>query len=211
MKVQKFTGGILETNCYLITDEATGKMAILDPGAVLPELDEAIETGGRENVEYILLTHGHFDHIGAAEHYKNVTRASIVIGEEDAAFTQDNELSLGMLYSSYGIKPFQADKKVKNGERFLLGKTEFLVLHTPGHTRGSCSYVTDGVIFTGDLLMYMSIGRTDFPTGDYEQMKDSLQSIASLAGDYRIYPGHGECTTLEQERERNPYLGMIHT
>ena len=59
--------------------------------------------------------------------------------------------------------------------------------------------------------MYMSIGRTDFPTGDYEQMKDSLQSIASLAGDYRIYPGHGECTTLEQERERNPYLGMIHT
>lgn len=211
MKVQKFTGGILETNCYLITDEATGKMAILDPGAVLPELDEAIETGGRENVEYILLTHGHFDHIGAAEHYKNVTRASIVIGEEDAAFTQDNELSLGMLYSSYGIKPFQADKKVKNGERFLLGKTKFLVLHTPGHTRGSCSYVTDGVIFTGDLLMYMSIGRTDFPTGDYEQMKDSLQSIASLAGDYRIYPGHGECTTLEQERERNPYLGMIHT
>lgn len=211
MRVQKFTGGILETNCYLITDEATGKMAVLDPGAVIPELDEAIEQGGRENVDYILLTHGHFDHIGAAEYYKNLTRASIVIGEEDAAFTQDNELSMGMLYSSYGIKPFHADHKVKNGERFSLGKTEFLVLHTPGHTCGSCCYVTDGAIFTGDLLMCMSIGRTDFPTGDYEQMKASLQEVASLAGDYRIYPGHGAYTTLQQERERNPYLGMIHT
>lgn len=209
MKVQKFTGGILETNCYLITDEATGKMAVLDPGAVIPELNEAIDEGGRENVEYILLTHGHFDHIGAAEYYKNLTKASIVIGEEDAAFTQDNDLSMGRLYSRLGVKPFQADKKVKNGDRFPLGKTEFLVLHTPGHTRGSCCYIAGGAVFTGDLLMCMSIGRTDFPTGDYEQMKASLASVSRLAGDYRIYPGHGAYTTLQQERERNPYLGMV--
>ena len=106
MRVQKFTGGILETNCYLITDEATGKMAVLDPGAVIPELDEAIEQGGRENVDYILLTHGHFDHIGAAEYYKNLTRASIVIGEEDAAFTQDNELAVDTFVSGNVGSPF---------------------------------------------------------------------------------------------------------
>lgn len=209
MKIQRFLTGPLEVNCYLMIDEATGKAAVLDPGGMNPQLEAAINQIGEKNVEKILLTHGHFDHIGGVSVLQKKTGAQVFLYEEDKDFPGNSSLNLSVMAIGQEIPSFSVDRLLKDGETFSLGKTAFTVLHTPGHTQGSCCYLSENVLFTGDTLMRNSVGRTDFPTGNMPKLTKSLQQLALLPGNYTIYPGHGEPSTLDEERKRNPYLGMM--
>lgn len=207
MKVTKITGGLLPTNCYILTDDATGATAVIDPGFENQELTDAVLAVGKENVKCILLTHGHFDHIIGVNKLKNLTNAKIYIDSDDMQFTTDNSLSLSFMAAPLEMKPFTADVVLDDGEIIELGNLKIRVMHTPGHTIGSCCYLVENAIFSGDTLMKGSCGRTDFPTGSYPQMMDSLKILKNLDGDYHVYPGH-ECeTTLDYERKNNPYMG----
>ena len=209
MKIQRFLTGPLEVNCYLMIDEATGKAAVLDPGGMNPQLEAAINQIGEKNVEKILLTHVHFDHIGGVSVLHKKTGAQVFLYEEDKDFPGNSSLNLSVMAIGQEVPSFSVDRLLKDGETFSLGETAFTVLHTPGHTQGSCCYLSENVLFTGDTLMRNSVGRTDFPTGNMPKLTKSLQQLALLPGNYTVYPGHGEPSTLDEERKRNPYLGMM--
>nr|WP_319488197.1 MBL fold metallo-hydrolase [uncultured Caproiciproducens sp.] len=207
MKVTRITGGPLPTNCYILTDDETGLAAVIDPGFEDAKLTDAVLAVGAENVKAILLTHGHFDHIMGVSYLKRLTGAKIYIYCDDMLFTSDSSLNLTSMFTPYETEPFTADVALNDGDTVDVGSLKIRVMHTPGHTVGSCCYLVENAIFTGDTLMKCSCGRTDFPTGSYPQMIDSLKKIENLEGDGHVYPGHEGETTLEYERKNNPYMG----
>lgn len=203
--VEKFKVGPLETNCYFMTDIDTQKAAIIDPGGISSELDEKIKSVGKENIDFILMTHGHFDHIRKAPRYKKLTDAKLMIGVNESDFTKDRKLNLCRI----PMPPFDADVLLNDGDVIMLGNTKIKVINTPGHTIGGVCFVTDDCIFSGDTIMKGTIGRCDLNTGDLNQMMSSVAKIASLKGDFKIYPGHGEMTTLEEEKKNNVYFRKV--
>lgn len=207
MKVTRITGGPLPTNCYLLTDDITGATAIIDPGFEDSELTDAVLAAGTENVKAILLTHGHFDHIMGVRKIKDLTNAKVYIYSDDMMFTTDNSLNMSTMIMSESVPAFTADVALNDGDEIELGSLQIHVMHTPGHTIGGCCYIVENAIFTGDTLMKRCCGRTDFPTGSYPQIVESLNRLKNLEGDFHIYPGHESETTLEYERKNNPYMG----
>ena len=206
VEIERYEVGHLRTNCYIIKDKDTNKMAIIDPGYKSYNV-ESIINQNIDNIEYILLTHGHFDHVLKADEYRKLTGAKIVIGEYEDEFTRNSELNLSStLTRKLGID-FSADILIKDGDSINLGNTKIKAVHTPGHTKGGVCYIIDNNIFSGDTLMKGTVGRTDFVTGSMSDMENSLKKIASINGDFNIYPGHGENTTLEYEKNTNVYLG----
>lgn len=208
MTVKKFVVGALGTNCYIYQDEKTGRCAVIDPGEMSDELRAAIDVVGKDAFDYILLTHCHFDHVGGVSKFKEITGAPIAIYEEDAAGLRDSDINESLMTGRRMLYP-EADKKFFDGEKFKIGETEFTVMHTPGHTVGSCCFITEGLIFSGDTLFRECVGRTDFPGGSYSSMQQSLRKLAALKGDYLVYPGHEMHTTLSNERIKNPYMQML--
>ncbi len=206
MKVTRMTGGVASSNCYLLTDEVTGDTAVIDPGFEADELTAAVRSAGTESVKAILLTHGHYDHIMGVAEIKRLTGAEIYIYSDEMLFTTDHSLNLSGRSGS-NLQTFTADTALNDGDTIPLGELLIHVLHTPGHTIGSCCYLVENAIFTGDTLFKCTCGRTDFPTGSYPQMLESLKRLKNLEGDYHIYPGHEAETTLEYERKNNPFMG----
>ncbi len=154
----------------------------------------------------ILLTHGHFDHMGGVEEVRAAVNAEVFIHEEDAKMLQSSTASL---HSSISIMPFIPVAKyttLRGGEIISDGEVDFRVLHTPGHSKGSVCYISEDTIFSGDTLFCCSIGRTDFPDGSSQQMRDSLGLLYSLEGDFKVLPGHNEPTELLYEKQNNPYM-----
>lgn len=196
----------METNCFIVRDDATGRCAIIDPGALNQTLSAAMEEVGCDRFDYILLTHCHFDHVAGVSRVKELTGAPVGIHEADAPGLRDPYVNLSGTMGGCKTIYSPADILWKDRQSFRLGETEFTVLHTPGHTPGSCCYLTEGILFAGDTLFHESIGRTDFPGGNTRQMYDSLDRLLALDGDYRVYTGHYEHTTLSHEREYNPYI-----
>ena len=202
MKIKTVIVGMLHTNCYILEDEQSGKCAVIDPGAHADRINKELE--GKQ-VEYILLTHGHFDHILAAAQIKRETNAKLLIHKEDEHMLSERYVKAsGMLKSINDVaKP---DGYLEDGKTVELGALKIKVLNTPGHTKGSCVLICNDVMIAGDTLFYESWGRTDFEGGSDMEMVSSLRKLALLDGDYTVLPGHGESTTLSHERSYNTLM-----
>ena len=205
LKITTFAPGMVYANCYIVKDGQSGDAFVVDPGAYNKRLEAVLKQEGIEKLRYILLTHGHFDHISGVKELKENFGGEIVIHREDAECLYDKSKSLAskFLFPQHDVT---ADVLVKDGDRLSFGGGEIEVIHTPGHTRGSVCYVTQDIMLSGDTLFRSSIGRTDFPGGSIEEMKESLKRLAALERNYTVYPGHAESTTLEAEKKYNPYM-----
>lgn len=204
LEISRFHTSIMGTNCYLIMDIESKELAVIDPGGISKHLLEEIETLGG-NLKYILLTHGHFDHIGFVAELKEKYNPLIAIHKDDAEYTSNDILNLAKSCHR-SVKPFKADIYISEGSIIELGKTQISVIHTPGHTNGSVCFLDDKNIFSGDTIFRGSVGRTDLENGDSDKLISSLKKLKQITGDYIIYPGHSAETTLASEKLTNPYL-----
>lgn len=204
MKVTRIPGGPLPTNCYLLTEEQAGLTAVIDPGFESEELTESVLAAGK--VPMILLTHAHFDHITGVAKLKELTGAKVYLHSEELMFVTDGSLNASGAFCGVKVPPFRVDVPMGDGDEIELGSLKIRVIHTPGHTSGGCCFLVEDALFSGDTLMKLSCGRTDFATGNYRQMVDSLQRLAKLPGNYRVYPGHGPESTLDFERTYNSFM-----
>lgn len=200
--------GPVEANCYILCDEKTKHGAVIDPGDFSAELVGAIEGSGMEKLEYIMCTHGHFDHVSGVSRLKErYPDAQVVISAADAPCLTDGVLNAA---KSFGLPfyPCEADKTVDDGDKFNIGEIEVSVMSVPGHTEGGVLYINarEGVVFSGDTLFCGSVGRTDLRGGNMRQLFESLKKIKELPSDWVVYCGHGEATTIGNEIRFNPYL-----
>lgn len=194
MNVKCLTLGDYETNCYILWKEGANRCLVIDPGYAPEEILKAVRALGL-TMEAILLTHGHFDHVGAVRSLETVTGCAVYLCEKDLALPES--LTAGPLYNTDSFE---------DGETLTLAELTFRVLETPGHTPGSVCLLFGDKLFSGDTLFAGSCGRIDFPGGDGRQMELSLARLRALPGDFAVYPGHGPETTLDDERRTNPYL-----
>lgn len=204
-----FTG--FTANCYLVTDMATGESLLVDPGAYGERQKDYIKSLGIQSFKYILLTHGHFDHILGAESFRGEFGGKVVIHSFDEDKLSSAEKSL---YSHFDREnPFvcvTADITVKDGDTLPFGNETIEIMHTPGHTKGGVCYKIRDILFSGDTLFKGTIGRTDFPDSDEDEMLESLIKLDKLDMDYKIYPGHEGVTTLDFEKKTNRYMKLAH-
>ncbi len=205
MKVFKFSVGPMGTNSYIVCDEISKDAFITDPGDEGEKLLNTIASKGL-NIKYVILTHGHFDHIMALNDILNKTDAKLLVHKLDAPMLDDPALSLLSRFSSKILDFPKPDGLLEDGDALSLGSSTFHIIHTPGHTQGSiCIKVGDDLI-SGDTLFRENIGRYDLPGGDFQTLMKSLKKIVSLEIKGKIYPGHGMSTTLDHELNYNTYL-----
>ncbi len=194
-------------NCYMLIDEKSGEAAIVDPAWYVEKFNDILAENNA-SLKYILLTHGHFDHIFGVNGLKEATGAKVAIHFKDAEHLTDPKKSLAEGNMPEPQQPVTADILLKEGDIITLGEEEIKVMSTPGHTMGSVCYIIESekTIISGDTLFCMTAGRTDFPDGSDELMIASLKRLIALGGNYRVLPGHNRETTLESERTRNWYI-----
>lgn len=207
MTVRAFDIGVIGANVYIVKDSGSKTACMIDCGGFSD--DVATELDGYE-LEYILLTHGHFDHIWSAASVKAAyPGAKLVIHRDDEECLSDPAANLA---SDMGIErrftPAQADMTVSDGQIIPFGGRDIIVIHTPGHSKGSVCFADEEhrLLFTGDTLFCGSCGRTDFPGSDPAEMRLSLKKLAGMDLAYLVYPGHGVSTTLKREKENNMFL-----
>ncbi|GAB6171539.1 MBL fold metallo-hydrolase [Paradesulfitobacterium aromaticivorans] len=197
--------GVMGANCYLAYCLKTKKAAVIDPGAEGKKIYRWV-LEKELKVEYILLTHGHADHIGAVDELKELLGAKVGIHSADADMLTDERQNLSSYFAPV-IKMQPADMLLHDGQELKVGDEKITVLTTPGHSRGSVSFLTADGVISGDTLFAGSIGRTDFPGGSLEQLLQGVeQKLLVLPDDTPVYPGHGEATTIGTEKRNNPFL-----
>lgn len=207
--IKYVTVGPVMTNCFLLTDDKTGDMAVVDPGDKSDALIDEINNSLGE-LKYIIITHGHYDHIGYARQLSELFKVNIVCGKYTDKFLKDNTLNHSAFHPDLPeIQPFNGDILLDDNDTFKLGETEIKYIHTPGHTKDSGCYIFDDNIICGDTLFRDSYGRTDLPTGNDEEMIESILRLKNLEGDYNVFPGHGFMTTLDRERKYNPLMSRV--
>ena len=197
--------GDYQTNCYIVCAAESKTCAVIDPG-YFPERILSFLADKGLGLDAILLTHGHFDHVGAVKALVEATGCRLWMKESD--YTQRSSPQNDFLYPIHDCD-FCEVSFCEEGEKIRAGGAVFTVMETPGHTWGSVCYLCDDAIFSGDTLFAGSCGRTDLPGGDYGTIVLSLERLAELQGDYTVYPGHGSATTLAQERMYNPYMRTL--
>ena len=212
MKINHYVVGQVQTNCYVVINEENKECFIIDPGASAKQLAERIRKDGFTPVA-VLLTHGHFDHAGAAEELAKEFDVKVYAHEAEKDTLQNPQKNVSWMVGA--SESYHADVFLKDEEVITLAGFEIKVLHTPGHTEGGCCYYvsSEDVVFTGDTLFAQSVGRTDFPGGSMSQIVRSineklmtLNKAGNLETDIMVYPGHNDPTTIETERINNPYL-----
>jgi glyoxylase-like metal-dependent hydrolase (beta-lactamase superfamily II) len=202
--IEKLEVGPFAANCYIVADEAGGQGLIIDPGDEADHILKRVEQLGVD-IKYVVLTHGHIDHVGALGLIKEATGAEAAIHAEDLPVLEDRTLST-MLGIAWRPLP-QIDRLLADGDVVTVGGLSFSVIHTPGHTPGGICLLGEGVLFTGDTLLNMSVGRSDFPGGSHQQLINSIQNrLMSLDDDIKVYPGHGPASSIGAERRGNPFL-----
>ena len=211
MRILPLTVGPLQACCYLVAPTDAADAAIVDPGGDDELIASQLRAHGLDP-KLILLTHGHIDHIGAVAPLKaTFPQATLCIHQADAPMLADAGAALASLIG-LALEPSEPDRTVADGDALALGPLAFEVLHTPGHTPGGIALLVrqpDGpdAVFSGDTLFAGGIGRTDFPGGSYTQLLESIrQRLFTLPDDTIVYPGHGEPTTIGEERRTNPFL-----
>ena len=199
--------GDLGTNCYLVCNKDTKEAVIIDPGAQGSLICDALEANGMTPVA-ILLTHGHYDHIGGIDALKrSYAGLKIYVSEKERSLLMTPDSNLSTMFG----KPYavEADEYLKDEEQIALAGVHFRCIHTPGHTPGGmCFYaIEEEALFSGDTLFAGSVGRTDFPGGDGHQLLTSLRErLKPLPEDVKVYPGHGPSTMMMIELAENPYF-----
>jgi hydroxyacylglutathione hydrolase len=206
--IQKgLTVGLLEVNCYVLGDEETKEAVVIDPGGDEDEILEVLNYH-QFQLKLIIDTHGHFDHVDANQPLKVATGAQIAIHEADAQMLAKPSAE-AMFFTGNRVRLSEPDILLKEGDVLTFGKYRLRVLHTPGHTPGGISLVLEGhtYVYVGDLLFAGSIGRTDFPGGDFDALINAVRTkIFPLGDNYSVFPGHGPVTTVGQERRYNPFF-----
>lgn len=204
MQIKKQRMGPLGTNCYLVWDEASHEALLIDP-AGRPERIAEILDGFTGTVKYIVLTHGHADHVGGLKAAKEYTQAPILIHGADARMLAEYD---DMIARYVGITepPPEPDQLLVGGEQLQIGASLFEVLHTPGHTEGCIALFGEGLLFSGDTLFAGSFGRYDLPGGNWDKLQASLKQLLALPGATVVHPGHGEATTIAEELVHNRFL-----
>ncbi len=207
ISVRTCTLAPLGTNCYIIKAE-NGDSAVIDPGSFGPALRRAMEEEGISELKYILLTHGHFDHITGADKFRMNFGGKIAIHRLDAPCLESSNESRAAMFG-YPFRAFNQDIILEDGDSLPFGDGQIEVIHTPGHTVGSVCFKTGDCLFTGDTLFRLTVGRTDFPGGSMEEMLSSMKRLKALEGSYKVYPGHESASDLDYEKACNPYLKGI--
>ena len=198
LDIKCYPKGMYGENTYLITDDATGFKAIIDPGYF--DFEVRMDIQNNAYLKYMLLTHGHHDHFLAAQQYLDEYSSVVFCGPE-----KDLDLMTNGLLGFY--KCPKPARLLKEGDVITLGETDLRVIETPGHSAGGICFATGKEIFTGDTLFRLSVGRTDLPTGDWFALQRSInEKLYTLDEDMIVYPGHGEPTTIGYEKRANPFV-----
>ncbi len=206
MQVIKLISYVMGVNTYVLYNEKTREAVIIDPSFDTKKIKDCVKAE-KLKVVAILLTHGHYDHIAGLEEIRSQYGVPVYIGKDDAQMLLDSRINLS---ESFGepitCKP--AEHLLEDGETIHVAGMQIKAISTPGHTRGGVTYVVDDVLFTGDTLFNLSIGRTDFPGGDFDELMQSLKKLSALdeKEDYTVHPGHESSSSLDFEIINNPYM-----
>lgn len=208
MVIRQLTVGTMAVCCYIVSCPKTSKAAIIDPGGDEERILAEVKKAGLE-VVYIILTHGHPDHVCGNRRIKEATGATIIMHSADAAFFGKPEIV--SYFSMLGLEPSPpTDRMVEDGDIIEIGEEKLKVLHTPGHTPGGICLLCGNDLITGDTLFVGGVGRTDFPGGSHQDLMDSIKSrLLVLPDDTVVWPGHGyggKQSTIGEERQTNPYF-----
>ena len=206
LKIGRMMLGICQTNCYFVYRQGQKEVILFDPADRGDYIYETLKKHDL-HVAAILLTHGHFDHIWGSNKLRDLSGANIYAFEDEREVCEDSGLNVSAQAGrSYTVK---ADSYVKDGEKFTIAGMTCKLIATPGHTKGSCCYYfeDDGILISGDTLFQESVGRTDLPTGSMSKLvRNVKEKLMCLPDEVKVYPGHGESTTIGYERENNAFL-----
>jgi len=207
MIVERLAVGPLEENTYIVADDAVKKAIVVDPGDEPDRVIDAIKKLG-VTVESVVLTHAHFDHIGAVDDLKKETGARVLIHKKDLeSYGQAKDQAAFWGYTMDDLP--EPDGFLDDGDEIKAGGLTFQVLHTPGHSQGSICLYGEGILVTGDTIFQGSVGRTDFPGGSIADLRNSFKRLIELPEETKVLPGHGPETTIERERKENFFMGEI--
>ena len=205
MIFEGFVAGHMQANCYIIGCPETGEAAVVDPGGDADRILARLKARGLR-LRYIILTHGHVDHIAALGEVRDATGAEVLIHAADADMLTDPTRNLSF-FMGRRLRFSPAERLLADGDTIEVGTVRLEVVHTPGHTPGGICLKTDDLVITGDTLFAGSVGRSDFPGGNHRQLIRSIKErLLCLPGHTRVYPGHGPETTIGEEKRYNPFL-----
>ncbi|MHB8156271.1 MAG: MBL fold metallo-hydrolase [Desulfocucumaceae bacterium] len=197
--------GSMDNNCYILGCEKTLEAVVVDPGAEGGKILRKLESL-KLNCRYVILTHGHADHLGALGEVLKATGAQVMIHKEDADMLTSPGKNLSM-FIGMTLKFKGPDRVLQDGDKVMVGEEQLEIMHTPGHTQGGICIFADGRLITGDTLFAGSIGRSDFPGGNHDQMIEAIKKkIMVYPPETPVYPGHGPASTVGQEARYNPFL-----
>lgn len=207
MELEIIQTGPLEVNTYILKDEESKEAVLIDVGGEFEDIKKELDKEGY-NINFILNTHGHFDHVlGEIEVQQKYPEIQILMHKDDVSHFSKLQEEMQYFGINYKTEPLKPSGFIDETTTLNIGKHKIDILYTPGHSKGSLSYYIAGKVFTGDALFYRSIGRTDFYDGDYDTLIDAIKTkLLVLPDETTVYPGHGPSSTIKDEKNFNPYL-----